>query len=282
MTDKYVRPFSRPDEVIELDRVRSETVTIGGLTVSHDVHLPGWRWSTDVKPVVGTEWCMVRHVGVVLRGRIRIFLADGTEFEAGPMSMVDFPAVHDAWVVGDEPVEMVAWTGVRGWISPLESLRERVLRTIVFTDIVESTATAATVGPAAWAELVTAHETRTREQVGRFGGLEIRMTGDGVLAVFDGAARAVKCAQAIVASVADMGLGLRAGVHTGEVEIVDEDLRGVAVHEAARVLGISEGGDVLVSATTAALIGDAGFVLEDRGEHEFKGIEGLRRVFAVL
>lgn len=280
-TDRYLRRFAEPDEVIELDRLRSTQVTIGGLTVSHDVHEPGWCWSVDVKPVVGSDWCMVRHVGVVLRGRLGIRLTDGTEFEAGPMTVIDVPAGHDGWVAGDDPLEVVGWAGVRGWISPLESLRERVLRTILFTDIVDSTATAARIGPSAWADLVAAHETHTREQLGRFAGVEVRMTGDGVLAIFDGAARAVRCARAIIDGVADIGLGLRAGVHTGEIELVDDDLRGIAVHEAARVLGVADGGDVLISATTAALIGDAGFVLEDRGEHQFKGIDGARRVYAV-
>ncbi|MEX2322783.1 MAG: adenylate/guanylate cyclase domain-containing protein [Acidimicrobiia bacterium] len=280
-TAKYIRPFAGPDEVIEMDRLRSEMVTLGGLTVSHDVHQPGWRWSTDVKPVVGTEWCMLRHVGVVLSGRMGILLSDGTEFDVGPMSVVDIPAVHDAWVVGGEPLEMISWTGVRGWISPLESLRERVLTTIVFTDIVDSTGTAIRMGPTAWADLVTSHETRMREQLGRFRGVEIRMTGDGVLAVCDGAARAIRCARALIAVAGDLGLGLRAAVHTGEVEFADEDLRGVAVHEASRILGLARDGEVLISATTAALVGDAGFVLEDRGEHELRGLDGLRRLFSV-
>lgn len=278
---RYVRRFREHDDVIEMDRLRSEIVTLGGLTVSYDVHQPGWQWSKDVKPIVGTDWCIVRHVGVVLTGRMSILLADGTEFEAAPMSAIDIPAGHDAWVIGDEPLEMLFWTGVRGWLAPLESFKERVLTTIVFTDIVDSTGTATRMGPTAWADLVATHETRTREQLGRFRGLEIRMTGDGVLATFDGAARAIRCARALIDVAADLGLELRSAVHTGEVEFAGEDLRGVAVHEASRILGLAGGGDVLISATTAALVGDAGFVLDDRGEHEFKGIEGARRVFSV-
>jgi class 3 adenylate cyclase len=277
----YRRSLSEPDEVVELPTVRSATVTVGGFTVSHDIHLPGWRWSTDVKPIVGTEWCMLRHIGVVLRGRLAIVLDDGTEFECGPLDVMDIPPRHDAWVVGDEPAEIVGWIGVRGWLEPSGAFRERVLMSLLFTDMVDSTKTAVRLGPHAWSELVAVHEARAREALNRFHGREIRMTGDGVLAIFDGSVRAVRCGAEIIGIGREIGVGMRAVVHTGEVEIVDEDLRGVAVHEAARMLDLAGDGDVLVSATTAALIGDAGITLEDRGEHAFKGIDGPRRVYAV-
>jgi class 3 adenylate cyclase len=281
VAETYAKNFDDADEVFEIEHLRSENLTLGGLTVSHDVHQPGWRWSTHVKPVVGTEWCMVRHVGVVLQGRIGIRLEDGTEFECRPWDVVDIPPRHDGWVIGDEPCELLSWIGVRGWLEPLASLKERVLTTIAFTDIVDSTGTAARLGPSAWGELVATHEARVRETLSRFLGREIRMTGDGVLAIFDGAARAVRCVHALLEVGRDLGLGVRGSVHTGEVEITDEDLRGIAVHEAARMLGLAGDGEVLVSATTAALIGDAGFRFEDRGDHSFKGIDGPRRVFRV-
>src|SRR5262245_23999684 len=102
--DRHIRSFSKPDEVIELDTVRSEIITNGGLTVSHDVQQPGWRWSIHIKPLLGTEWCQIRHIGVVLRGRMHVLLDDGSEFDAGPLDLMDIPPGHDAWVVGDEPL----------------------------------------------------------------------------------------------------------------------------------------------------------------------------------
>jgi class 3 adenylate cyclase len=275
------RSFADPDEVMEIDQLRSEMVHLGGLTVSHDVHHPGWRWSTHVKPIVGTEWCMMRHVGVILRGQLGIVLEDGTEFVCRPFDVVDIPPRHDGWVIGDEPCELVSWIGVRGWLEPLASLRERVLASMLFTDVVDSTGIAQRLGPQQWAELVGVIEAQTRETLSRFQGREIRMTGDGVLAVFDGAARAVRCSQELIGVVRQLGVGLRAAVHTGEVEVTQDDLRGIAVHEAARILGLAGDGEVLISATTAALVADAGFALEDRGEHTMKGLDGPRRVYSV-
>jgi class 3 adenylate cyclase len=277
----HARNFRDADEVVETETFRSEMVNIGGVTVAHELYQPGWRWSTHVRPMVRTDWCRIRHIGMIARGRLHVLLEDGTEFECGPLDVVDVPAGHDAWVVGDEILETFFWTGVRGWLDPVELLRERVLVSIVFTDIVDSTGTAGRLGPSAWAELVSAHEARTRDTLARFGGREVKMTGDGVLAIFDGAARAVRCAQDLLDAGRGLGLGMRGAVHTGEVEIGDDDLRGVAVHEASRILGLAGDGEVLVSATTAGLIGDAGFTIEDRGEHELRGLDGARRLYLV-
>lgn len=281
MSKIRIRSFDDPDEVLELDLLRSEMVNVAGLTVSHDRHEPGWRWSTHIKPIVGTEWCRVRHIGVILAGRIGVVLEDGTEAECGGISVVDIPAGHDVWVVGDQTLEALFWTGTRGWVDPTEALRERVLTTIAFTDIVDSTATARQLGPTAWSELIAAHDARVRDALGRFLGTEIRMTGDGVLATFDGAARAVRCVRSIIDDTRELGIDVRAAIHTGEVEIAGDELRGIAVHEAARILDHADGGEVLVSAVTAGLIADAGFTLDDRGEHPMKGLDGARRVFAV-
>jgi class 3 adenylate cyclase len=279
--DRYVRSFSAPDEVVEIETVRSEMITKGGMTVSHDLQQPGWRWSVHIKPLVGTEWCQVRHIGVVLRGRIGYLLEDGTEFEAGPLDLMDIPSGHDAWVIGDEPLETIAWTGARGWISPLETLSERVLATVLFTDIVDSTGTALRIGDRAWADTLTSHEVRTRETVERFRGKVIKTTGDGILATFDGAARAVRCAVALRDAAGDLGITIRAAIHTGEIESTGTDIRGVAIHEASRVLGIAAADEILVSAVTAGLAADAGIAFEDRGEHELRGMGGPRRIYAV-
>jgi class 3 adenylate cyclase len=279
--ERYVRSFSAPDEVVEIETVRSEMITKGGMTVSHDLQQPGWRWSVHIKPLVGTEWCQVRHIGVVLRGRIGYLLEDGTEFEAGPLDLMDIPPGHDAWVIGDEPLETIAWTGARGWIAPLETLSERVLATVLFTDIVDSTGTALRLGDRTWADTLSSHEVRTRETVERFRGKVIKTTGDGILATFDGAARAVRCAVALRDAAGDLGIRIRAAVHTGEIESTGSDIRGVAIHEASRVLGMAGADEILVSAVTAGLAGDAGIAFKDRGEHDLRGLTGPRRIYAV-
>jgi class 3 adenylate cyclase len=279
--DRYIRSFAAPDEVIELETVRSEIITKGSLTVSHDLQAPGWRWSVHVRPIVGTEWCQVHHIGIILRGRMRYRMEDGTEFDAGPLDLMDIPPGHDAWVVGDEPVETIAWTGAKGWLDPLESLHERILATIVFTDIVDSTAMALRLGDRAWGDLLGTYEARTRDTINRYRGRAVKMTGDGVLAVFDGAARALRCAAALRDTAADLDLAIRVAVHTGEIELAGDDIRGVAIHEASRVLALAGAGEVLVSGTTAELAGDVGVALEDRGEHELRGMSGRRRLFAI-
>jgi class 3 adenylate cyclase len=279
--ERFVRSFAAPDDVVEIDTVRSEMIIHGGMTVSHDIQQPGWRWATHIRPLVGTEWCQVRHIGVVLRGRIYYLLENGTEFEAGPLDFMDIPPGHDAWVVGDEILETIAWTGARGWIAPLESLSERILATVLFTDIVDSTGAALRLGDRAWADTLGAYEVRTSETIERFRGRLVKSTGDGVLATFDGAARAVRCAIALRRDAGDLGFEIRAAVHTGEIEVAGTDIRGVAIHEASRLLSIAADGGIVVSAVTAGLAGDAGIGFDDLGERELRGLAGRRRVFAV-
>jgi class 3 adenylate cyclase len=279
--DRYVQPFAEPDELIELDTVRSELITRAGITVSHDTQQPGWRWSTHIRPLVKTEWCEVHHLGVLVRGHMRVLLRDGTEFEVGPMSLMDIPAGHDAWVVGEEPVETIAWSRVKDWLKPLDVMGERVLVTLVFTDLVDSTATAARLGRDRWGELISDHERHARDTVTRFRGRTIKSTGDGILATFDGAARAVRCAIALREAAIGLGLEMRSAVHTGEVDVVDDDIRGIAIHEASRTLGLAGAGQILVSAATAGLVGDAGITLVDFGVHELRGIDTPRQIFAV-
>ena len=279
--DRYVQTFSEPDELIELEKVRSAMITKGGITVSHDIQQPGWRWSTHIRSLVKTEWCEVRHVGVLLRGRIHVLLNDGTEFDVGPMSLMDIPAGHDAWVLGDEPAETLAWTGVKEWLKPLDTLSERILATLVFTDLVGSTATATRLGRRAWGELRANHEQRARDIVARFRGRNVQTTGDGILANFDGAARAVRCAIALRDAAVELGLEMRTAVHTGEVDVVEDVISGIAIHEASRIMSLAAAGQVLVSETTAALIRDAGIALEDLGEHELRGIDTPRRIHSV-
>ena len=149
---------------------------------------------------------------------------------------------------------------------------ETVLATVLFTDIVDSTAKLAELGDAGWRELVERHHALVRQQLSRFRGEEVDTAGDGFFATFDGPARAVRCAQAIVEAVRTLGLEVRAGVHTGEVEAIDGKVGGIAVHIGARVAALAGASEVMVSQTVKDLTAGSGLVFEDAGEHELKGV----------
>jgi len=157
----------------------------------------------------------------------------------------------------------------------------RVLATILYTDLVGSTAKATALGDAAWASLLARHNDTVRGELTRFAGEEIDTAGDGFLALFDGPARAIRCALAVRDALAALELDVRAGVHSGEVERTAHDKpRGIALHVGARIISLAGAGDVLVSSTTRDLVAGSGLEFDDRGEHALKGIEGPRRVFA--
>jgi class 3 adenylate cyclase len=158
---------------------------------------------------------------------------------------------------------------------------DRVLATVLFTDIVGSTQRAAEVGDAAWRELLGRHDDLIRLELRRFRGREVDTAGDGFLATFDGPARAIGCACAIVDSVGELGLAVRAGLHTGECELAGDKVRGIAVHIGARVASVAEPGEVLVSSTVRDLVAGSGLRFADRGVHELKGVPGRWRIYGV-
>ncbi len=158
----------------------------------------------------------------------------------------------------------------------------RVLATLMFTDIVGSTETAAGLGDRRWGELLAAHHDVVRRELDRFRGQEIDTAGDGFLASFDGPARAVRCALAIADGLNHLGIEIRAGCHTGEVELSEGAVRGIAVHVAARVMGAAETHDVLVSSTVKDLVAGSGIVFEDRGEHVLKGVPDRWRLYRAV
>jgi class 3 adenylate cyclase len=285
MTDEptpnpYVRGFSSPDEHIDATGLRSEVITIGGAKVSYDVQEPGWRWRTHAQPIVRTEWCEVHHVGVVLSGRMGWHLRDGTEFEAGPMDVVDIPPGHDAWVIGDVPFVRLSWGGVEGRLSPPDL--DRVLMTVLFTDIVDSTIVAATMGDRAWKDLLTDHHRRTREIVERFHGSEVDAVGDGFFFVFDSPARAIRSAEAMVQAARPLGIEIRAGAHTGEVDTVDGKAGGLAVVIGARIGGLAGASEILASRTVKDLTTGSELRFEDAGEHELKGVPDRWPLYRVV
>ena len=279
MAELQRKSLREPDETEVFPRGTSREVHLGELTVARTFHEPGWRWSTDVMPIVGTPSCRFHHTGFVLSGRVRFRGEDGTEMDFGPDDVFDIPAGHDAWVLGDEPFESVDWVGAHRWASPPTG--ERVLATILFTDIVDSTSRAHVLGDDAWGRLLEEHNILLRQMLDRFRGREVATTGDGMLAIFDGAERAVQCAAASVHALSATDVVIRAGVHTGEVEVVPGNIRGVAVHIAARVMDLAAPGEVLVSATTRDLIERGDLRFADRGVHALRGVSGARSIFAV-
>jgi len=158
---------------------------------------------------------------------------------------------------------------------------ETVLATILFTDIVGSTAKAVELGDRAWAELIRRHHSLVRAELDRFRGRELDTAGDGFFAAFDGPIRGIRCATAIGDRMGELGLEVRAGLHTGECEVVGDKLAGVAVNVGARVAAKAVGGEVLVSSTVKDLVAGSDLAFEDRGEHELKGIPGEWRLYAV-
>ena len=158
---------------------------------------------------------------------------------------------------------------------------DRVLTTVLFTDVVGSTERAAVLGDRAWHELLDRHHELVRRQLVRFRGKEVNTAGDGFFANFDGPARAIRCAQAIVEGVHALGLQVRAGLHTGECELLEGKVAGIAVHTGARVASHAAPGEVLVSSTVRDLVAGSGLTFQDRGSHELKGLPGEWRLFAV-
>jgi class 3 adenylate cyclase len=158
---------------------------------------------------------------------------------------------------------------------------DRVLATVMFIDIVDSTRQLAELGDRRWHDLLRSHNSMVRRQVERFRGRLVKRIGDGTLLTFDGPARAIACARSVVSGAQQLGVDLRAGLHTGEIELLDDDIGGIAVHIAARVVDMGAANEILVSRTVADLVAGSGIEFEDRGEHELKGVPGSWRLFAV-
>jgi class 3 adenylate cyclase len=280
--DLSAKNLDEPDEVVRLPGLVEEVVEVGGFVVGRETVDPGWRWSKHVKPVVGSEWCEAHHVGLTVSGRWGAALKDGSTLDFRPGDVFDVPAGHDSWTIGDEPCVTLNWTGLRTFFASKALFPQRFLATILFTDLVGSTSTAAEIGDTAWTDLLAHLEQTVRGELERARGREVKTTGDGVLAIFDGPAAAIRCAGAIRAAANRQRLRIRAGIHVGEVESSGTDIRGIAVHEAARVAATAEPDEIFVSATTHALVATSGLAFVDRGEHHLKGLEGGRRLYAFL
>jgi class 3 adenylate cyclase len=168
-------------------------------------------------------------------------------------------------------------TGTR--TAPEEEF-DRVLATVMFTDLVGSTERAASLGDKRWRELLERHYVAVRTELKRFNGREVQTIGDGMLSTFDGPARAIRAAQAIVLAVRQLGVEVRVGLHTGEVKLVGDDVGGIAVHIGARINALAGPGEVLVSSTVKDLVAGSGIEFTDHGAHTLKGVPGEWRLFA--
>jgi class 3 adenylate cyclase len=181
------------------------------------------------------------------------------------------------------------WTEFFSHVDPFlatltraEATFDRVLATVLFTDIVGSTHRAVEMGDSAWLELLERHHATVRAMIGRYRGREVSTAGDGFFATFDGPARAIRCAQAISEAVRPLGIEIRAGLHTGEIEMFDDDVRGLAVHIGARVAAVATASEVLVSQTVKDLVAGSDLTFEDAGEHELKGVPDRWRLYRVV
>jgi class 3 adenylate cyclase len=276
------KSLDAPDSSRDLGRGSGEFVDLGkGLVIGRALLQPGWRWSEDVGPAVGSPSCPIHHVQLVVSGQLGVQLDGRHEHVFGPGWVVDLPPGHDAWVVGDEPLVIVDMSGNSAdFAQPAREARSVV--TMLMTDIVNSTQIAAAAGDDAWKQRLGEHNRIVRRQVERFGGREIDTTGDGFLVAFGSAEAALRGSLAIRDAVTHAGVEIRAGVHTGEVDVVEGgDLRGIAVHETARIMASAPPGEVYTSAITRALAGTSRVACSSVGTHVLKGFEEPVELFRV-
>jgi hypothetical protein len=216
-------------------------IQLGEQACARFIFQPGWVWSKDVSPIAGTASCHHRHLGYTISGSLHVRMDDGVEMTIGPGDVYEIPPGHDAWVVGDDPWDSIEFASARSYGA--------------------------------------APDVRVRRAIDQYIGREMATLGDGFLALFDGPARAVRAAIRMSEAVADLGLKIRIGIHTGEIEIDGGQARGVAVHMAARVAAIAGGGQILVSSMTHDLLDGSGLEFDVHGHHELKGFSGARTIF---
>jgi class 3 adenylate cyclase len=216
----------------------------------------------------------------------------GTQRRMAGAQRIVAERVAGATLIEFDHADLLFFVGDTGlWLDTVEEFLtgqlttrdvDRVLATVLFTDVVGSTEQAARLGDRRWTELLATHDTIVRSELERFRGREVKSTGDGVLATFDGPGRAIRCAQSVRDALLPFGIEIRAGLHSGEIELRGTDVGGIAVHIGARVAAAAEAGEVLVSRTVCDLVSGSGIEFVDRGEHELKGVPGSWKLFSVV
>jgi len=222
---------------------------------------------------------------VLARDGDLLFTAEESKWMADKIHgarFVSFPGVDHLYWVGNQDELLVEIERFVVEVGDEEAELDRVLATVMFTDIVGSTERAAALGDRRWKELLASHHDTVRHLLARYRGREIATAGDGFLATFDGPARAVRCARSIVDAVQPLGIEIRAGCHTGEIAFDGDDVRGIAVHIGSRVGALAGASEVLVSSTVKDLVAGSGLVFEDRGEHELKGVPDRWHLYRVV
>ena len=275
------KSFATPDQIRAFPSGHYDVIQLDDIAVGRFALQPGWRWSKDVAPVVRTRSCQNRHIGYAVAGSLQVTMDDGTQLVIGAGDAYEIPPGHDVLVIGEQPWESVEFTSADTFGLPPEAPGDRVLATALFSDVVDSTAMLERLGDRAWTRLLDEHNARIRAAIDRFSGREIVFTGDGFLALFDGASKAVHAGALMDPAVAELGIRVRVGIHTSEVQVVGGQPRGVGVHAAARFAALAGPGEVFVSGTTRDLLDGSGLSLECRGEYELKGLTGARTVFAL-
>ena len=259
---RQLRLSASPSSFLKLERMNSG-IDVRNVLSSIAVPTLVLHRAGDQMPIEGARWTAAQIPGaqfVELPGNEHFpYLGD---WESVVDSIESF--FREVWQRGD-------------WEEPE---RERILSTVLFTDIVGSTARAAEIGDRAWADLVSEHHRRVRARLARFRGREIDTAGDGFFASFDGPARAIRCAQAIVAEMRQLNMPIRAGIHTGECEITDGKVAGIAVNIGARIAALANPDEVLVSQTVRDLVSGSGIAFSDRGSHQLKGIPADWHLYA--
>ena len=280
MSRVEVRDLGEPEAVVTYPLGMSSQVRLGGTVVTRHVLQPGWSWEEHAQALVGTTSCELYHRGVVLRGRMGVRTDEGDQLIIEPNHVFDLPPGHVTWVEGDEELVMVDWAGGAGFDAQPGEER-RTMATILFTDIVDSTVLLREAGDLAWKRTMAMHDDVVRNVLGGFGGREIDTAGDSFLVVFDGAERAIRCALALVEALAAIRIPIRVGIHSGEVASSGDQVRGVAVHTAARILAEAGAGEVLVSGSTRDLAeGATELTFDPRGSYPLKGLEREHELFA--
>ncbi len=274
------KSLHEPDEVRELPGLTLNLLRVGSLTLGYGVVRPGFRWSTHLRKETDEPLCQIHHLQLLLSGRFAVQMDDGEYAEIGPNEVFDVPPGHDVWVVGDEPAVLLDFLGNIEQLGRPAS-KDRIVTTLLMTDIVDSTSTASRLGDRAWKQMLGEHNRLIRARLDRYLGQEVNTTGDGFLAMFASAVGAIRCAASIRDAAAGMGLPVRIGVHTGEVELLPGDIGGVAVHAAARVMALGRASEVMVSSGTRGLVEDDGLRFESRGVQRLKGLPMPLEVFAL-
>jgi class 3 adenylate cyclase len=275
------RLFGEPDYVHDVPLARLEIYDMGDFRLGRSILQPGWRWSESIKPIARIELCEDHHIGFSVSGSSRVRMRDGAELLIEAGQAYEIPPGHDSWVVGDEPWVSLTWQPSTAFARSEGGAFDRVVATLLVTDIVDSTARALELGDGAWRDLLARHDATARSVFDRFRGREVTTTGDGFIAAFDGAERAIRAAQEICRAASAMGVDVRTGVHTGEIELEGDNVRGVGVHIAARIAALAGPGEVYASWATRELLAGSPIGFTDRGLHELKGLSEQRRVYRV-